>query len=267
MNLNALILCLKNFFLRGGHGIAWLQAIHGYALRPAAPSSARHVDSHIAAADHDCPALHGVSLLFAYLAQKIYGGHHAVGLFARNPDHPAALAANRYVEGLVALPAQLVDREILANLNAAPDFYAHLAQNFNFCIHHILLQLIGGDAVNQHAARALILFKHGGLVAFFRQIIRAAQSCRARADNRNFFREQATVRGLNDRRNIAVLRIQILLGDEFFHLVNGNRLIDRAAGAGILTAAVTYAAAHGGEWVFLFNQGKGVTIAPLCSHF
>ena len=177
------------------------------------------------------------------------------------------MAANRYVEGLVALPAQLVDREILANLNAAPDFYAHLAQNFNFCIHHILLQLIGGDAVNQHAARALILFKHGGLVAFFRQIIRAAQSCRTRADNRNFFREQATVRGLNDRRNIAVLRIQILLGDEFFHLVNGNRLIDRAAGAGILTAAVTYAAAHGGEWVFLFNQGKGVTIAPLCSHF
>ena len=165
------------------------------------------------------------------------------------------------------MAAQFIERDILADLNAALDLYAHLAQDLNFRGNNILFQLIGWDTVHQHAARALVLFKHSGSVALFRQIIRAAQASRTCADDRDLFCEQAAVRGLNHRRDIAGSGVQILLGDEFFHLVDGDCLVDGTAGTGVLTAAVAYAAAHSGEWVFLLNQGKGVTVAPLGRHF
>jgi hypothetical protein len=46
--------------------------------------------------------------------------------------------------------------------------------------------------------------------------------------------------------------VELLLGQELFHLVDGDGLIDRPARAGILAAAVADTATDGGEGIFAF---------------
>ena len=49
-----------------------------------------------------------------------------------------------------------------------------------------------------------------------------------------------------------VAAFQVLLGNKFLYLVDGDGLIHGAAGAGVLTAAVAHAAAYGGGRDSLF---------------
>ena len=56
--------------------------------------------------------------------------------------------------------------------------------------------------------------------------------------------------------------MQVLFGDEFLHGVNGNRLVDGAAGTGILTASVADAAADGGEWVLSLDELQCLAVFP-----
>ena len=61
--------------------------------------------------------------------------------------------------------------------------------------------------------------------------------------------------------------MQILFGDEFFHRINRNGLINGAARTCVLTAPVTDAAADCGKRIVLFDQCQCIPIAPLCRHF
>ena len=64
-----------------------------------------------------------------------------------------------------------------------------------------------------------------------------------------------------------MLGVQVLLGDELLHGVDGNSLVHGAARAGILAPAVADAAADGGEGVLFFDQRQRVAVAALGGHF
>ncbi len=69
------------------------------------------------------------------------------------------------------------------------------------------------------------------------------------------------------RGDVAGLCVQVLMGDEALDLVDGDGLVDAAAGAGVLAAAVADAAADGRERVFVLDERKSVGVAPLAASF
>ena len=122
---------------------------------------------------------------------------------------------------------------------------------------------IRGDAVPQHAARVFVFLKYSRAVALQRKEVRAGKPGRAAADDCNFLRPRPLQRGLHHRRNIAVGGVQVLLGNKFLYLVDGDGLIHGAAGAGILTAAVAHTAADSGQRVLALDERQGLVIATL----
>ena len=67
----------------------------------------------------------------------------------------------------------------------------------------------------------------------------------------------------DDLRDIALVGLQLLLGDKLLDLVDGDGAVDVAAGAGVLAAAVADAAADGRERVILLDELERVQIAAL----
>ena len=63
-----------------------------------------------------------------------------------------------------------------------------------------------------------------------------------------------------------MLFMELLLRNEFLDLINGNSLIHRAPRAGILAAPVADRAAHGREWIVLFDQLQCIQVTPLRRH-
>ena len=63
-----------------------------------------------------------------------------------------------------------------------------------------------------------------------------------------------------------MLGLHILLGDELFDLVDGQRLVDGAAGAGILAVLSADAAADGRERIILLDELERVGIAAVARH-
>ena len=104
------------------------------------------------------------------------------------------------------------------------------------------------------------------MVTFFRQIKRTGQPCGASADNGNFLCKFPFERRNHFLRYISGLCLQILFRNETFHLVNGNRLVNRASRTGVLTSAVADMPADCRERIFFLNQCQGVLISALCRH-
>ncbi len=105
---NAFLFRLGNLVLGGGHDVAAFQAEHGYFRGTAAAARARHVDGHVAAAQHDAPAGNLVGLVRADRAQEIDGGHHAFSVLTLDARFSPALAADGDVKCLVAFRPQVV---------------------------------------------------------------------------------------------------------------------------------------------------------------
>ena len=266
VQLHLLGLGFGHFLRVGGHGVFGLQADHGNFLRAAAAGAAGRVDGHVAAADdHGALCRRGVHVL-RHRVQKVHRGEHALGVLAGHAGLAAALAAYGDVEGLVAFGAKLVQGHVLAHFHAAADVHAHGADDVDLGVHHVLFQLVGRNAVHQHAAGPGVLLEHGGLVALFRQVEGAGKARGARADDGDFFAEALAGAGGHDGRDVAGGGVQVLLGDELLHRVDGHRGVHVAAGAGVLTAAVAHPAADGGEWVLLFNKGQRLGVAALGRH-
>ena len=124
---------------------------------------ARDVDSHVAAAHHDGAAGQRVDLAVVDLAKEVNSYGHILGILARNTGKAAALAANSHIEGLKALLAQLVERHIATDLHAIAELGTHQANDLDLGLDNVLLQLKAGNAIGEHAARALVLLEHDGL--------------------------------------------------------------------------------------------------------
>ena len=253
-DVGAVLNGLATLLLAGRHlGLA-LQAEHLNVLGTQTAGVARDVDSHVAAAHHDSAAGQRINLAAVDLAKEVDGHGHVLGILARNTGKAAALAANGNVEGLKALRAQLVERHIATDLHTIAELGAHQANDLGLGLDNILLQLKAGNAVGEHAARALVLLEHDRLVALLGQIEGARQTGRTGADDGDLLVEAASARRRHHRWDIAGRGIQIALGDKLLDLVDGHGGVHTAAGAGILTAAVAHTAADSGQRVLALNE-------------
>ena len=254
---------LATLLLAGGHlGLA-LQAEHLNMLRAQTAGVAGNVDSHVAAAHHDGAAGQCIDLATVNLAQEVDGHGHILGILARNADKAAALAANGNVEGLKALRAQLVERHVATDFHAIAELGTHQANNLDLGLDNILLQLKAGNAVGEHAARALVLLEHDGFVALLGQVESAGQTGRTGTDDGDLLVEAAGTRRGHHRWDIAGRGVQIALGDELLDLVDGHGGVHTATGAGVLAAAVAHTAADSGQRVLALNECQRLVIATL----
>ena len=265
--LNALFTCLCDLSLVGGH-LRLAAAVDDIGLVSAeAHSAAADVHCDVAAADDRALFAYFGVLVEIDLAHEINAAVNALQSLAGNTERGGLLCADAEEEALVALSAQLVERDILADLNAASELNAHLAQNVDLGVHNVLFKAEAGDAGGEHAAGDLILLEHGHGVAHVGKIICAAQTGRAAADDGDLL--IIALAGLTvsaQRGNIARFGMQLLLGDELLDLVDSDGIVDSAAGACILAAAVADTAADGGEGVILLDELERVKIAALCGH-
>ena len=253
-DVGAVLNGLATLLLAGGHlGLA-LQAEHLNVLGTQTAGVARDVDSHVAAAHHDGAAGQRVDLATVDLAQKVDGHGHVLGILTRNTGEAAALAANGNVEGLKALCAQLVERHVATDFHAIAELGTHQANDLDLGLDNILLQLKAGNAVGEHAARALILLEHDRFVALLGQVESAGQAGRTGTDDGDLLVEAAGTRRGHHGRDVAGRGIQIALGDELLDLVDGHGGVHTAAGAGILTAAVAHTAADSGQRVLALDE-------------
>ena len=234
-------------------------------LRAEADGRAADVHGDIAAADDG--ALFADTRLLAEvdLAQEVHAAIHAGEVLTGHADGCALLRADGEVEALVALLAQLVDGDVLADLDAALEVDAHLLEHLDLGVDHVLLEAEARDAEGQHAAGHLVFIKHGDVfVAHVRQIVGARQAGRAGADDGNLLRVRIGDAAVgNDFRDVALVGLELLLGDKLLDLVDGDGAVDIAAGAGFLAAAVADAAADGRERVILLDELERVQIAAL----
>ena len=254
---------LATLFLAGGHLRLALQAEHLNVLGTQTAGVAGHVDGHVAAAHHDGAAGQRVDLAAVDLAQKVDGHGHVLGILARNTGKAAALAANSHIKGLKALLAQLVERHIATDLHTIAELGAHQANDLDLGLNDVLLQLKAGDAVSEHAARALVLLEHDRLVALLGQVEGAGQAGRTGTDDSDLLIEAAGARRGHHRRDIAGRGVQIALGDELLDLVDSHGGVHATAGAGVLTAAVAHATADSGQRVLALNERQGLVVAAL----
>ena len=255
---------LATLLLTGGHLSLALQAEHLNVLGTQTASVARDVDSHVAAAHHDGAAGQRVDLAAVDLAQEVDGHGHVLGILARNTGEATTLAADGNIKGLKALLAQLVERHIATDLHAIAELGAHQANDLDLCLDNVLLQLKAGNTVGEHAARALVLLEHDGLVALLGQIEGAGQTGRAGTDDGDLLIEAASACRRHHGRDIAGRGIKIALGDKLLDLVDSHGGVHTAAGAGILTAAVAHTAADSGQRVLALDERQRLVIAPLC---
>ena len=232
-------------------------------LRAQTAGVAGNVDGHVAAAHHNGAAGQGIDLAAVNLAKEVDGHGHILGILARNTGKATALAANGHVEGLKALLAQLVERHIATDLHAIAELGAHQANDLDLSLDNVLFQLKAGNAIGEHATRALVFLEHDGLVALLGQIESAGQASRTGTDDSDFLVEAAGTRRSHHGRDIAGRCVQIALGDELLDFVDSHGGVHTAAGAGILTAAVAHTAADSGQRVLALNERQRLVIATL----
>ena len=253
-DVSAVLNGLATLLLAGGHlGLA-LQAEHLNVLGTQTAGVACDIDGHVATTHYDGAAGQRVDLAAVDLAQEVDGHGHVLGVLARNTGEAAALAADGNIKGLKALLAQLIERHIATDLHAIAELGTHQANNLDLGLDNVLLQLKAGNAVGEHAARALVLLEHDGLVALLGQVESAGQAGRTGTDNGDLLVEAASARRRHHGRDIAGRGIQIALGDELLDLVDGHGGVHTAAGAGILAAAIAHTAADSGQRVLALNE-------------
>ena len=262
-DVSAVLNGLATFFLAGGHLDLALQAEHLNVPRAQTAGVAGNVDGHVAAAHHNGAAGQGIDLAAVNLAKEVDGHGHVHGILDRNTGKAAALAADGHVKGLKALRAQLVERHITTDLHAIAELGTHQANDLDLGLNDVLLQLKAGNAVGEHAARALVFLEDDGLVALLGQIESAGQAGRTGTDDGDLLIKAASARRRHHGRDVAGRGIQIALGDELLDLVDGHGGVHTAAGAGILAAAVAHTAADSGQRVLALNECQRLVIATL----
>ena len=249
----------------GGHLFVLLKAVHVDAALGQTACCTGNVDSRVAAADNDDVAAELLGLAVVDRAQEVKSAQNTLQLFAGDVQLCRLLQADRNVECLEAFLTQLLDGDILADLNAAAELNAHLAQNVDLGLYDVLADTEGGDAVYEHAAGNCFLLEHYGAVALNSEEVSAAHAGRACADDGDLL-VKLLVSARDHGRNIAMLGLHILLCDEFLYLVDLQRLIDGAAGACILAVLAADAAADCREGVILLDELERIGVAAVGCH-
>ena len=249
----------------GGHLFVLLKAVHVDAAAGQTLCRACHVDGRVAAADNDNVAGKLLSRAAVDGAQEVKTALNACQLFTGNVELCGLLETDSDVEGPEALLAELLDGDILADLNAAAELDAHLTQDVYLGLDDVLADAEGGDAVDEHTAGGGFLIEYDRAVTLDGEEVRAGHTCGACADYCDLLVKLLMRAGVHGG-HVAVLGLHVLLGDEFLYLVDGERLVDAAAGACVLAVLAADAAADGGEGVILLDELESVRIAAIGGH-
>jgi len=195
-------------------------------------------------------------------AQEVHAAVDAIKLLARDAELGRLLRADGNVEALVALRAQLLDGDVPADLNAALELDAHLAQDVDLGVEHVFFQPEARDAEREHTAGHRVAVEHGHGVALVGEVVGTAHAGRAGADDGDLLRVRAADL-VEQLRHVARGLVQVVVGDEALDLVDGDGLVHVAAGALGLAALVADAAADGRERVFFLDEFERVRVAAL----
>ena len=266
-DLNALFLRLLDLVRGGGHFFFALKAEHRDLASGRSRGASRNVDSHVSAADHDDVAGKAQAVVLIYAVEEFDAALNALGVLAGNARFASAHKADGDIEGLVAVPAERVYRNVAPDLYAAADLNAHLAENVDLRLDNVLFKPERGYAVCKHSARSFLLLEHGHVVAALAEIIGAGETGGSGSDDRHLvIRAPHSAVVLLADGDVSRLCLELLGGYELLYLVDSNRLIDGSPRAGVLAAAVADRAAYGGEGVVLLYELKGVEVSALRRH-
>ena len=260
--LHALFHRLFDLFGVGGELGLTAAVEHVRLVRAEAHCAAADVHGHVAAADDGAALAEGRVMAEVHGTQEVHAAVDARELLARDAELGRLLRADGDIEALVALRAQLLDGDVLADFDAAFEFNAHLAQDVDLGVEHVLFQAEARDAEREHAAGHRIAVEHGHGVALVGEVVGAAHARGAGADDGDLLRVRAADL-VEQLRHVARGFVQVMVGDEALDLVDGDGLVHAAAGALGLAALVADAAADGRERVFFLDELERVRVAAL----
>ncbi len=159
--------------------------------------------------------------------------------------------------------AQLVDGDILADLYAALELYAHFLKHVDLSIYDLALKAEGRDSEGEHAAGNRVAVKNGDVcLAHLGQVRSTAHAGTACADYRDLLDIIGVGSLMTALGDIASLFAQLLLGNELLDLVDGNRTVELAAGACVLASSVADAAADRRERLSCFISLRASRYLP-----
>ena len=248
------------------HLIRRLEAEHRHLVRAGADSCPCDIDRDIASSDDNRAPRKADGMVVVDSSEEIDAGLDAFRVLTRHTGFSAALHPDGQEECLVSLLPELLNSRILSDLHAALKLYAHLTQDINLRIQHILLQTEARDAIGQHTARRLLLLKDSDRIAFPSEEVGSRHSGRTCPDHGDLLREELAL-AVFAQRDIATLRLQLLCCQELLDLVDRQRLVDGASRAAVLAASVADRPAHRRERIVLLDQLQRIQISPLCGHF
>ena len=135
-------------------------------------------------------------------------------------------------------------------------------QDLDLGLDNVLLKAEGREDAGQHAADLVALLEHGDGIALDREVIGAGEAGRAAADDGDLVGEGLA--GLVEHlRHEARLGGELLVRDELLDIVDGDGVVDVAAGAGVLAGAVADTAADRREGVLVLYELQSLEIAAL----
>ena len=178
---DALFEGLFEFFVVSGHLLAVSTVDDDRVTRVQTARGARRVERRVAATvDHDTPS----ELWWVAVGDVVeirHGVEDARGVARRYGDASRQLGAHTEVHGveaaLQALAFDVVDGVVELHVHTEIDDSVDLG------VQHVSRKSIRGDAVAHHAAESVARVDKADLVTEAAQVVRGAQSCRARADD------------------------------------------------------------------------------------
>src|SRR6185503_19126337 len=258
-------------FLHAGVGVRRIRRLLVVLARHA-PGGPRRVEGDEAAADHDDAAAEVHAIAAVDVEQVVDGLDHAVLFDARRFEIAAARHADGQEDRFEALGAQLGEPERRRQRPRRFESYAEREDLVDLGADEGARKAVLGNAEAHHAAGLFGRVEDGHGVAAQRQIVRGGKAGRPGADDRNPARTAPRRRRMKRQRlhrqmagiDVAlgdglaaqpILRVgtrrfdAVLLGEKALQGADGDRRVDRAAAAGVLTGSGADAPADGGEWI------------------
>src|SRR5579863_7878728 len=124
-----------------------------------------HIDGHIAATNHNNPLSNGEAVTEVDVQKKIDAFYDAVQLMSRKIEVSAAVQAKREQHSFVALAAKVLKRKITTEPLVQAEFRPEIENFANLRLQHVAWQTIFWNAKVHHSARHRCRFENGHGIA------------------------------------------------------------------------------------------------------
>ena len=183
MDVDAVFPAVCLIFFSHRHLIVRLEAVEVYLLCAVSLCCTCNVSSDASAADdYDISAEFDVIAAVDVL-KELNTGDYSLCIIARDTEPAAVLESDAEVERLESLLTEFRNGHVCTDFHSAFKLYAECSQNVDLGVNYILLEPERRDAVYEHSARSLFLFKYGYFISACCQIVSTGDSRRAGTDD------------------------------------------------------------------------------------